>query len=87
MRAEINYDLAMEDDMSFVEGAYRLPGGEWQVIIASRHDGPTPQVLPQRWDSGVFGTFVRFPRSHRLNRDAVGRLLSEALGVTEWALV
>jgi hypothetical protein len=25
-RAEISYDLVMEEDMAFVEGTYRLPG-------------------------------------------------------------
>ena len=29
MRAEISYDLVMDDDMEFVEGTYRLPGGDW----------------------------------------------------------
>lgn len=33
--AEISYDLVMDDDMSFVEGTYRLPGGDWQVVIVS----------------------------------------------------
>jgi hypothetical protein len=23
----------MDDDMTFVEGTYRLPGGDWQVVI------------------------------------------------------
>lgn len=31
MKAEISFDLKMEDNMSFVEGTYRLEGGEWQV--------------------------------------------------------
>ena len=32
MHAEISYDLVMDDDMSFVEGTYRLLGGDWQVV-------------------------------------------------------
>jgi hypothetical protein len=87
MRAEISYDLVMEDDMTFVEGTYRLAGGDWRVVIVSRCDVAEPQVVPQRWESGVSGVFVRFPRAGRLNREAVERMLSAALGVSEWAQV
>jgi hypothetical protein len=87
MRAEISYDLIMDDDMSFVEGTYRLPGGDWQVVIVSRRDVAEPQIVPQRWESGVSGVVVRFPRTGRLNRETVERLLSAALGVSEWVEV
>lgn len=50
MRAEISYDLVMDDDMAFVEGTHRLPGGDWQVVIVSApdRDVPAPEVVPQR---------------------------------------
>jgi hypothetical protein len=35
MRAEISYDLVVGDDMEFVEGTYRLLGGDWKVVIVS----------------------------------------------------
>jgi hypothetical protein len=89
MRAEISYDLVMDDDMEFVEGAYRLPGGGWQVVIVSafERDVPEPEVVPQAWESGVTGVFVRFPRRLPLNAEAVERVLSAALGVREWLRV
>jgi hypothetical protein len=87
MRAEISYDLVMDDDMPFVEGTYRLAGGDWQVVIVSRYDGAESQVVPQRWDSGVSGVVVWFPRAGRLNRESVERVLSAALGVSEWVQV
>jgi hypothetical protein len=87
MQAEISYDLFMEDDMSFVEGTYRLPGGDWQVCIFSRSDVTEPQVTTGRWESGVTGLFVRFPKSVRLNRAAVEQVLSATLGVREWVVV
>src|SRR5687767_1242581 len=66
-RGEISYDLVMEEDMGFVEGTYRLPGGEWQVFVFSRFaDVSEPDVQHGQWDSGVTGFFVRFPRSGRL---------------------
>src|SRR5262245_47640183 len=43
--AEISYDLVMGEDMAFVEGTYRLPGGDWQVVIVSRYDVAEPQVV------------------------------------------
>jgi hypothetical protein len=89
MRAEISYDLVMEDDMEFVEGTYRLPGGDWQVVIVSAFDRdvPEPQVVPQRWESGVSGVFIRLPRAERVNAATVERVLSEALGVSDWVRV
>ena len=89
MRAEISYDLVMDDDMEFVEGTYRLPGGDWQVVIFSafERDVPEPQVMSQRWESGVSGVFVRIPRAERINVATVERVLSEALGVSEWVRV
>jgi hypothetical protein len=89
MRAEISYDLVMNDDMSFVEGTYRLPGGEWQVVIVSAFDRDVsaPQVVPQQWESGVSGVYVRVPRTEQINAMTVERILSEALGVTAWERV
>jgi len=89
MRAEISYDLVMDDDMDFVEGTYRLPGGQWQVVIVSafNRDVPEPQVSPQRWESGVSGVFVRIPRTEKINAATVERVLSAALGVSEWVRV
>jgi hypothetical protein len=89
MRAEISYDLVMGDDMAFVEGTYRLPGGDWQVLIASAfgREVPEPEVVQQTWESGATGVLVRFPQRLALNAEAVERVLSAALGVTEWVPV
>jgi hypothetical protein len=76
----------MEDNMSFVEGTYRLPGREWQVFIFGPDAAVAEPVLRMdgRWDSGVTGVHVKWPRGVRLNKDTVLRLLSEQLGVTQW---
>jgi hypothetical protein len=89
MRAEISYDLVTGDDMAFVEGTYRLPGGDWQVLVVSAlgRDVSEPEVVPQVWESGATGMLVRFPRRLALNAEAVERVLSAALGVTEWVPV
>lgn len=89
MRGEISYDLVMDDDMEFVEGTYRLPGAGWQVVIVLRSDRnlPEPQVMSKRWESGVSGVVVRLPRDERINTTTVERILSQALGVSEWVRV
>ena len=87
LEAEISYDLVMEDDMEFVEGSYRLPGRAWQVVIVSRHEVVEPEAVPQQWESGVSGMVVRLPQSVRLDRAAVERVLSAALGVWKWVVV
>ena len=46
-RPQMSYDLVMEEDMPFVEGCFRLPGGEWQVVIVSRGDVQQPLVERQ----------------------------------------
>jgi hypothetical protein len=77
----------MEDDMAFVEGTHRLPHGEWQVVIVSLYNIQAPEVIHSRWDSGVTGVFIKFPRGNKLNREVVKRMLSEVLNVSEWAVV
>ena len=88
MWAEISYDLVMDDEMDFVEGTYRLLGGEWQVFIfTTLGEATAPNWIPSRWESGVTGVFVRYPRAQRLNKATAEAVLSEALGVTEWVEV
>jgi hypothetical protein len=88
LRAEISYDLVMEDEMDFVEGTYRLPGGEWQVFIFTTFGEATePHWVLSQWESGVTGLFVKYPRCSRLNKATAEAVLSEALGVTEWVEV
>lgn len=88
MRAEISYDLVMEDAMPFAEGTFRLPGGEWQVFIFSRlHATERPVWRHDRWESGVHGIVVAFPNERALNKAAVTEVLTDATGATEWVEV
>ncbi|MCI0380526.1 MAG: hypothetical protein L0215_23310 [Gemmataceae bacterium] len=87
MKAEISYDLIMEDDMSFVEGTYRLPGQNWQVFIFAKEHVAQPEVTPGIWESGVSGVFVRIPWSTRLNQSEVERVLAENLDIVAWTVV
>lgn len=84
MRAEISYDLVMEDEMSFVEGTYRLPGHEWQVLIFSRGPVASPDIESATWASGVTGVSVKFPEDAPLNQSVVEQLPGDRFGVDEW---
>jgi hypothetical protein len=85
MRAQISYDLIMEEEMSFVEGTFRLPGCEWQVFIFGRGAVTSPEInINVRWQSGVSGIFVKWPREWTLNKAGVVRVLSERFGITDW---
>jgi len=84
MRGEISYDLVMEDDMSFVEGAFRLPESAWQVFIFMKRELDQPQARACRWDSGVTGVVVRYPRKAALKKSSVEAVLSSFLGIAEW---
>jgi hypothetical protein len=48
MKAEISYDLLMEEDMSFVEETYRIETGTWQVFIFSKGELEGVIMTPTR---------------------------------------
>ncbi len=89
MRAEISYDLALEDEMDFLEGTYRLPKGNWQVFIVTAFDRDITnvQVVPHRWDNGATGVLVKMPRTEPISAIAVERALATSLSVSEWVRV
>jgi hypothetical protein len=87
LQGEISYDLVMADDMSFVEGSYRVGNGNWQVFIFRKDAIEIPEIISGHWPSGVTGIFVRVPISIRLNKKAIELLMTERLGVAQWCEV
>ena len=87
MDAEISYDLVPEPEMAFVEGSFRLPGGEWQVFIFFREDVPAPVIRHEVWRSGVRGFSVLYPRCKPLNYDLACEILAKATTVSQWHVV
>jgi len=84
-KAEISFDIVMDDDMDFVEGSYRLPGHDWEVLIISKEQIEQPLISTSgKWRSGVTGTHIQFPEVQKLNKMVALQLLSGALGVTDW---
>jgi hypothetical protein len=85
MKAEITFDLVMTEDMPFVEGCYRLDGGEWQVFTFTHSTGERVKVKTKVvWRSGVTGLNAFLPEDSKINKSVVLDVLSETLGVTEW---
>ena len=90
MKAEITFDLIMTEDMPFVEGCYRLPGEAWEVFIFTHlNNGPYGIGVWKDliWDSGVRGLNAVMPADTKLSKETVFNVLSQALGVAEWAEV
>ncbi len=87
MKGEISYDLIMLDDMSFVEGTFRIEGGEWQVFIFSKDSIKERNVSPGHWDSGVTGFFIRVPLTMRLNTQTVEQMMTDQVEVNQWQVV
>jgi hypothetical protein len=81
---EISFDLFMEDDMSFVEGTYRLRQGEWRVFSFSRYEGKRVSSENQQWESGVGGWRIKTPQELKLNRESVMKILGDLLYVEQW---
>lgn len=82
--AEISFDLVMEDDMSFVEGSYRLPGRDWEVFIFRRYDGIKLEVETAVKLGAATGVVVRLPRNEKLDKSIVLFVLSKSFGVADW---
>lgn len=84
---EISYDLVMEDDMGFVEGAYRIGGCDWQILVISKRPVDKLFWKPCTWDNGVSGIIVHFPERMRLNTASTEEIMSDILGVGIWSRV
>jgi hypothetical protein len=90
MRAEITFDLVMEDNMSFVEGCYRLEGSEWQVFMfrKSRRGMEAIGIKTNlAWKSGVIGINVIVPDDTVIDKSLVLKTLSDILEISEWSEV
>ncbi len=79
----------MSEDMSFVEGIYRIDNAEWRIFIFLRKSADISQASWENstWESGTSGIVFRVPLTHRLDKFVAARLLSEAIGVDEWTEV
>jgi hypothetical protein len=90
MKAEITFDIVMDDDSSFAEGCYRLEGGSWEVFIFWKSNDAHSEKMVKKdlvWDSNVRGINVILPADTKLNKALVIETLSEVFGETQWSEV
>jgi hypothetical protein len=90
-KGEITFDIIVpEDGVSFVEGCYRIDGGNWQVYHLT-HESPWSKAPHIRRDtvfsSGISGVSGVISVSLVLNKKAVMEILAEATGVDVWTEV
>jgi hypothetical protein len=75
----------MEENMDFVEGAYRLPGGVWEVFVTQTWQVTELEIKPSTWGSGATGIIIQFPLEERsLNKNAVEELMSDYFDIQIW---
>jgi hypothetical protein len=86
-RCEISFDVVIENDNSFVEGSYRLPGRCWEVLIMSKKDVPELRYRPSTWSSGITGLIVDVPKSIAIDQAFVINTMASVFGEKAWAVV
>ncbi|WP_419730316.1 hypothetical protein [Lichenicola sp.] len=76
----------MSEDMGFIEGSYRLAGGEWQIVTAFKREGVTEAEIRDglTWESGVTGMNVIFPVDATINGTVLLNMMSEHLAIETW---
>ncbi len=91
-RYEISFDTGLGEDMSNVEGSYRVPGKFWQVFSFTKSDAegrPVPELCHHfdEWQSGITGIEFHVPEGDVLDREYVFRAFASAFGTDEWVEV
>ena len=91
---ELTFDIVVEEaGVTHVEGCYRLAGGNWQVYYLTNCDaGGLPLHVPfinnkAVFSSGLIGVTGYFPADWLLNKESIGRILADAVGVNGWVEV
>lgn len=87
--AQITFDLIMEDDMSFVEGCYKLSNKNWEVFIISQEESIEKITVEKEitWQSGNTGVIIKLPKNAKINKINVLKILSNVLDVSAWSEV
>jgi hypothetical protein len=90
---EISFDTVLEEQNTYVEGSYRLPGTFWQVVVFRKGDVPDVQHEPSRWkkptpwEQETTGIVITIPQEAKVDRDCLLRAISQATGCGGWVEV
>ncbi|MCY1054623.1 hypothetical protein [Nannocystis sp. SCPEA4] len=83
-RAEISYDVVVDDDSQIVEGCVRLPGETWRTFHASKEDNlAEPRFWTFDWENGIRGMALEMPASTTMNKAALQQAFASFLGVEQ----
>ncbi|MBZ5709921.1 hypothetical protein [Nannocystis pusilla] len=83
-RAEISYDVVVDDDSRIVEGCVRLPGETWRTFHASKEDDLTePRFWTFDWENGILGMALELPAATTMNKAALQQAFASFLGVEQ----
>jgi hypothetical protein len=92
-RYEISFDTGLDDDMSLVEGSYRVPGQFWQVFTFTKQRRGPGSSVPEpchhfgEWESGITGIEFDVPMGAVLDREYMLRAFSRVFGTDDWVEV
>ena len=92
-RAEISFDLVLEEDNDWTEGSYRLPGEFWKVVIFQKDEVPELQFRQFRWrkwtqwERDVAGIVILFPQKKSMGHKDMLHAMSQAFGCNDWVQV
>ena len=86
---KVTFDLVMDDEMSFIEGCYQLPGKSWEIFIFTKNKDLFIMNIDKDviWDSGNTGVVVNLPQYVKLNKSSALKILSDILHVAAWSEV
>jgi hypothetical protein len=90
-KGEVTFDIVVpEDGVTFVEGCYRINGGNWEVYFFRKENrwSGAPRIRRNAvFSSGITGLDGVVPDNWVLNKRTVMGMLAVALGVEEWTEV
>jgi hypothetical protein len=90
-KGEITFDIVVpEDGVTFVEGCYRIDGGNWEVFFFRKGDqwSGAPSIRRNAvFSSGITGVDGVLPDNWVLNKKTVMGILAVAEGVEVWTEV
>ncbi|WP_434421660.1 hypothetical protein [Nannocystis pusilla] len=83
-RAEISYNVVVDDDSTIVEGCVRLPGETWRTFYAEKTvDLADASFQTFDWENGLRGLAVKMPWGVPMNKAALQQALATFLGVEQ----
>ncbi|WAS89971.1 hypothetical protein [Nannocystis punicea] len=83
-RAEISFDVVVDDDSWIAEGCLRLPGETWRTFHAEKENYlPEACLKTFDWENGIRGLSLTLPGEVTMNKAALAQAFAALLGVEQ----